>query len=144
MPTLSQEPGVDREIIELKRRVGILERKLTQVIESRIMPTPFSFAGALDPAVGIVSPAWRPVHPISVALLVPQVLIAPSGGDLTIDIAQLGPLAGPVLTLTIPDGQTYVEVAAPFNVPMGGSVTAEITAAFGADTLSISMVPQLL
>lgn len=144
MPTLSEEPGFAQEIIKLKGRVGILERKLTQVIESRIMPTPFSFAGPLAAAVGVASPAWRPVHSISVDLIVAQVLTAPSGGDLTIEIFLLGPITGLITTITIPSGKTYVEVAAPFTVPMGGSVVAAITADHGADTLSISMVPRLL
>lgn len=134
----------DDELWQLKRRVGNLEALVRQVVETRIMPTPFSFSGPLDDAVGIESPAWRPIHPIAVDLLVPQVLVAPSGGDLTIDLTMYGPVTGVVLTLTIPDGETYVEIASPFALGMGASLTATITDANGAESLSISALPRLL
>lgn len=144
MPRGRQVPTVDAFVSELARKVGILERRLQAVVDARRIPEVFSFSGLLDDAVGIESPAWRPVHPVSIDLLVPLVLVAPSGGDLTIDINLRGPTTGLITTLTIPDGETYAEVSAPFVVPMGGSVTATITDSNGAESLSISMLPRLL
>lgn len=144
MPGTRLQSHTDEEVFELKRRVRRLEGLVRQVIETRIMPTPFSFSGVLVDAVGIESPPWRPLHPISVDLLVPQVLVAPAGGDLTIDIFQYGPVAGFVTTLTIPDGLTYVEVASPFTLGIGASLTATITNDASAESLAIAALPRLL
>lgn len=144
MPGVRHAPRLETEIAKLQRRVSQLERQLGAVIETRIMPTPFSIAGPLDDQIGIESPAWRPVHPVSIDLVVPQVLVAPSGGDLNIVLVKYGPGGGFVMTLTIPDGETYVEIAAPFQMGMGASLTAQIADANGAESLSISMLPRLL
>lgn len=145
MPGTRHAPTLESQVAALQRRISQLERQLGAVIETRIMPTPFSIAGPLDDQIGIESPAWRPVHPIMVDLLVPQVLVAPSGGDLTIDLNLYGPAAAsPLTTLTIPSGQLYVEIAAPFLMGMGASLTATITNSNGADTLSIAVLPRLL
>lgn len=142
MPGSLLPPGADQDMIDLKRRVGILERKLTQVIESRIMPTPLSFSGPVPE--NVESPAWRPVHPVSINLLVADVLVAPSGGDMTIDFTLYGPSTGVVRTVTVLDGTFYTEDATPFVIPQGGRLTATVTAAFGAADLAIAAVPELL
>lgn len=142
MPTLPYDPRQSDEILDLKRRVRILESLVGTIVDTRLMPTPFSLAGALE--VGIESPPWRPVHSVKINLVVPQVLTAPSGGDLTIVLTEYGPITAVVRTLTVPDGSLYVEDAVPFIIPQGGSLTATVTAANGAADLSISLVPELI
>lgn len=142
MPSSPLIPTQDAEILKLKKRVRILESLVGKLVETRLMPTPFSFADALQE--GVESPAWRPVHSVQINLIVPQVLGAPSGGDCTIDLTLYGPSTGVVRTLTIPEGASYVEDAVPFVIPQGGSLTAKVTAANGAMDLSISLVPQFI
>lgn len=144
MPGLRQTPTTDEIILELRRKIGALERKLTAVIDERRLPGLFSFSGVLDDALGVESPPWRPVHSVKINLLVPQVLVAPSGGNLTIDFTLYGPLTGVVRTVTVLDGTFYTEDAVPFIIPQGGSMTATITASFGASDLAIAALPELL
>lgn len=142
MPSLNRPPESDAIIAALNRRLKIVESLVGTLVETRLMPTPFSFAGT--PEEDVESPAWRPVHSVKINLIVPQVLTAPSGGDLTIDLTLYGPIAGVVRTLTIPDGANYVEDAVPFIIPQGGSLTAKVTNVAGAIDLSISLVPELI
>lgn len=134
-----QVPNLARIIERLERRVSMLERHLSAVIDSRRLPGLFSFAGIPDE--NVASPPWRPIHPVSVDLMVPQVNVAPTGGAMTIDMKLNGTL---VRTLTIPAGQTYVEDAVPFIIPMGYTLTATVTLASDAEDLAIAIVPRLL
>lgn len=137
-----QKPGLESVIGRLDRRVARLERHLSQVIDSRRLPGLFSFSGSLEEDVE--SPPWRPSYPVSVDLIVPQVLVAPTGGSLVIDLTLYGPTTGVVRTLTVPSGDFYVEDAVPFIIPMGGSLTAKVTTASGAEDLAIALTPRLL
>lgn len=134
-----QIPTADAVINSLAERVRRLEARLTQVIDARRTPLLFSFSG--EPEVDIESPPLRTVHPTEIDLIVPQVLVAPSGGDMTIELKLNGTL---VRTLTIPSGQFYVEDAVPFIIPMGYILTATVTLASGAEDLSIALIPRLL
>lgn len=134
-----QVPNLARIIERLDRRVSQLERELGAIVDSRRLPTPFSFAGIPDEDVQ--SPPWRPVHPVSVDLMVPQVNVAPAGGDMTIDMKLNGTL---VRTLTIPEGDLYVEDAVPFVIPTGYVLTATVTLASDAEDLAIAVLPRLL
>lgn len=144
MPVERRTPTVEAIITRLEARVAKLERRLLPLIDARRTPLMFSFSGPLDTAVGVESMALRPIHSTEIDLVVPQVLIAPSGGALTIDLTLYGPTTGVVRTLTIPDGSTYSEDAVPFIIPIGGSLTATITDSNGAEDLSISLIPRLL
>lgn len=139
MPTQPHDPRQSDEILDLKRRVRTLESLVGTIIETRMMPTPFSLSGLLEEDVE--SPAWTPVHSVQINLVVARVLTAPSGGDLTIDLRLYGPSTGVVRTVTVPDGLTKVEDAVPFVIPQGGSLTATVTNAAAAADLSISLVP---
>lgn len=139
MPRTRQVGNYDDIIGELNDRIGKLERRLQAVVDARRSPQLFSFAGPLPE--GVESPPWRPVHPTEIDLLVPQVLTAPSGGDLVIDMKLNG---STVRTLTVPDGELYVEDAVPFVIPAGGSLTATVTTASGAADLAIGLIPKLL
>lgn len=134
-----QVPTVDRIIRDHERRIRNLEARLTQIIDSRRTPGVFSFSGLLDDLVGSESPKWRPTFPCQVDLIVPELLVAPSGGDVTIDLTLYGPTTGVVRTLTIPDGFEYAEDAVPFVIPIGGSLTATVTDSNGAESLSIAL-----
>lgn len=142
MPTHRVVPSVAAILQRQDERIRRLEAKLSQVIDSRHLPNFFSFSGLVDEAVE--SPPMRFIHTTQINLLVPQVLVAPAGGDLTIDLTLYGPTTGVVRTLTIPDGSFYVEDAVPFIVPAGGSLTATVTAANGAEDLAIAADPILL
>lgn len=129
--------GQDASIVKLAARVAKLERRLSQIIDARRLPGVFSFSGPVP--VGVESPKWRPTFPTQVDLIVPELLVAPSGGDVTIDLTLYGPTTGVVRTLTIPDGFLYAEDAVPFVIPIGGSLTATVTDANGAESLSIAL-----
>lgn len=137
MPTDRLVPDPHRALAKLQARVAKLEKHLSQIIDSRRTPGVFSFSGAL--AVGVESPKWRPTFPTQVDLMVPELLVAPSGGDVTIDLTLYGPTTGVVRTLTIVDGSLYSEDAVPFVIPIGGSLTATVTDANGAESLSIAL-----
>lgn len=134
-----QIPTNDAVIRSLSERVRKLEAQLSQVIDSRRTPLLFSFAGPLEEDVE--SPPLRPIHPTQIDLIVPQVLVAPSGDDLIVDLKLNGTV---VRTLTVLDGEFYVEDAVPFVVPMGYKLTATVTQASGAESLSIQLIPKLL
>lgn len=138
-----QPPNLSDIVARHERRIFALETKLTALIDDRRLPGVFSFSGALSTFVGIETPAWRPVFATKINLVVPEVLTAPSGADLTIDLTLYGPTTGVVRTLTVPNGSTYVEDAVPFFIPAGGSLTAKVTADAGASDLSIALVPEL-
>lgn len=134
-----QIPTNDAVIRSLSERIRKLEARLSQVIDARRTPLLFSFAGLIEEDVE--SPPLRPIHPTQIDLIVPQVLVPPSGGDLVVELKMNGTL---VRTLTIPDGDFYVEDAVPFVIPMGMVLTATVTAAFDAESLSIQLIPKLL
>lgn len=139
-------PTAEGLIGSLEKRIGILERRLGQLIDARRTPLLFSFAGIVADAIGTESPPLRTIHPTEIDLIVPQVRVAPSGADITIDLTLYGPTTGVVRTVTIADGLLYVEDAVPFIIPMGGAVTATVTAADSgtAMDLAVHLIPKLL
>lgn len=139
MPGQQQDPEIERMVASLDKRLRRLELKYLPVIDARHVPVLFSFAGPLvDDAE---SPAFEPIVPLELVLLRPRVLTAPSGGDLTIDLKLSGAF---VRTLTISDGDFYVDDAEPLTVPAGDWLTATTTGTFGAADLAIAAVPNLL
>lgn len=138
MPRGSQVPTMEGFITDLYKKIGILERKLQAVVDTRRTPLFLSFDGPLEL---IESPPLRTIHPTQIDLIVPQVGTPPSGGDLTIDLSLAGT---PFRTLTIPDGQTYVEDAISFVIPAGGYITFTPTAINGAEDLAIALIPKLI
>lgn len=139
-------PTSESLIGSLEKRIGILERRLSQVIDARRTPLLFSFSGLVSDNIGVESPALPPIHPTEIDLIMPVVRVAPSGADITIDLTLYGPTTGVVRTLTIVDGTSYSQDAVPFIIPMGGLLTATITAADSgtAMDLSIALIPKLL
>lgn len=139
MPRTRQVPTTTDIITNLERRISQLERALSAVVDARRTPELFSFSGALAASE---SPPWRPVHPTEIDLIVPQVLTAPSGGDLVIWLILNGVTI--IRVLTVPDGENYIEDAVPFVIPAGQILTAAVITPSGAADLSISLIPKLL
>lgn len=140
MARARQVPQIDTILQRLESRISALERRLGPTIDSRRLPAVFSFDG---PLVVIESPKWRPIFAVEITLIVPDVLVAPSSGDLTIDLT-LYPAASVVRTLTVASGEIYTEDAVPFIIGAGSQLTATVTNPAGAESLSIAFVAQLL
>lgn len=126
------DPG--RQIESILTRVERLEKKTTKPggQDLRLPFVLFAFDNEL--VEDNESPPLDAKRAMRFASLRARVLVAPGGGDCTIELKRNGSL---VRTITIPDGDLFVDDSDLLTLAADSYLTATVTAANGAEDLAI-------